>query len=37
MTKAYRYARREAAIETGIAPDTFPLHCPWTFEQAMQA
>jgi Domain of unknown function DUF29 len=37
LTTAYRYARREAAIETGLALDSFPADCPWTFDQAMQA
>ncbi len=32
---AYRHARRDAAIETGIGLATFPEACPWTFEQAM--
>jgi len=32
---AYRYARRYAAIETGLPEATFPIDCPWTFEQAM--
>ncbi len=36
MVSAYRYARRHAAIETGLPEDTFPIDCPWTFEQAMQ-
>jgi len=33
---AYRTARRETAIETGIALETFPAACPWSFAQAMQ-
>jgi hypothetical protein len=36
MASAYRYARRNVAIETGFPEDTFPIDCPWTFEQAMQ-
>jgi len=35
MLTAYRHARRDAAIETGIGLATFPAECPWTFEQAM--
>ena len=37
MMSAYYTARREAAIETGFALQTFPQDCPWSFEQAMQA
>ena len=32
---AYRYARRKAAIETGLGEDVFPAECPWPFERAM--
>jgi hypothetical protein len=32
---AYRYARRKAAIEAGLAEDVFPAECPWPFERAM--
>jgi hypothetical protein len=35
MTSAYRYARRKAAIETGVDEDAFPAHSPWSFNQAM--
>ena len=31
----YRYARRKAAIETGLGADVFPAECPWPFERAM--
>ncbi len=37
LATAYRHARREAAIETGLALDNFPPDCPWTFDQAMRA
>lgn len=37
MPTAYQRARREAAIETGIALASFPAACPWAFEQAMTA
>jgi hypothetical protein len=37
LATAYRQARRQAAIETGIALETFPAVRPWTFDQAMQA
>jgi hypothetical protein len=36
MARAYSYARDDAAIETGIDLSTFPVDCPWPFEQAMQ-
>ncbi|BCP52460.1 hypothetical protein K32_10770 [Kaistia sp. 32K] len=29
----YRYALREAAIETGLPRESFPAECPWTIEQ----
>jgi len=35
--KAYRYAVLGAVKETGIGKIMFPLDCPWTFEQAMDA
>ncbi len=35
MASAYRYARRETAIETGLPASTFPVSCPWTFDQTM--
>ncbi len=31
MASAYRYARREAVIETDMAQDAFPAQCPWNF------
>ncbi len=34
MISAYRYARPYAAIETGFPEDSFPIDCPWTFDQA---
>jgi len=37
LESAYYTARRKAAIETGLALETFPPDCPWTFDQAMQA
>ena len=36
MEKAYRRARRNASIETGLAENVFSEDCPWTFEQSMQ-
>jgi predicted DNA-binding ribbon-helix-helix protein len=36
MDTAYRHARRDAAIETGIALAAFPAQCPWTFDEAMR-
>jgi Domain of unknown function DUF29 len=35
MTKAYRHARIEAEGETHLPRSTFPLTCPFTFEEAM--
>lgn len=35
LNRAYNYAIRSAAKETGFAKETFPSACPWTFEQAM--
>lgn len=34
MASAYRDARREAAIETEMAEETFPAQAPWTFLEA---
>jgi hypothetical protein len=33
LAKAYRRARREAELETGLAESAFPVSCPWTFAQ----
>jgi hypothetical protein len=33
--EAYARARREAAAETGLALATFPVECPFTFDQAL--
>ncbi len=30
---AYRYARREASVETGLPLQTFPETCPWSFDR----
>ncbi|WP_194300495.1 DUF29 domain-containing protein [Acetobacter farinalis] len=32
---AYRRARRDAALETGLSENTFPSTCPWLFNQMM--
>lgn len=32
---AYRYARRDAAIETGMPEEVFAADCPWSFAQIM--
>jgi hypothetical protein len=29
----YRTAVKEASVETGLPPETFPPECPWTLEQ----
>jgi hypothetical protein len=34
---AFRYARRDAANETGLDDSSFPLECPWPFERIMAA
>ena len=40
IPKAYRRARKDAAVETGLALDTFPEHCPFDpekpFDQILQ-
>ena len=36
MAAAYRYARRQAAIESGLAVTSFPSDSPWTFDEAMR-
>jgi hypothetical protein len=35
MATAYRYARVDAEHETGLLLQTFPLTCPFTFDEAM--
>ncbi len=37
MKAAYRRACRGAELETGLPGDTFPVECPWTFDQAMSS
>jgi hypothetical protein len=37
MGSAYRYARREAAIETGLRRRVSPRVAPWTFSEAADA
>jgi hypothetical protein len=32
MARAYRLALAEAAVETGLAKQIFPVECPWSFE-----
>ena len=36
VRKAYVYAHRNAAIETGLGEEVFPTQCPWPFERAME-
>lgn len=36
MADAWKTARIEASIQTGLSRDTFPVQCPYTWEQAMQ-
>lgn len=33
FARAYKHARREAAAETGMAPNGFPVHPPFTLQQ----
>ncbi|MBU0499954.1 MAG: DUF29 domain-containing protein [Gammaproteobacteria bacterium] len=35
LESAYEYAVTGAIRETGLAPETFPPTCPWTYEQCM--
>ena len=35
IATGYRRARRSAEQETGLPGNTFPVECPWTFDQAM--
>lgn len=37
IASAYRYARRRASIETNLPEETFPLDCPWSFEEMTDA
>jgi hypothetical protein len=32
---AYRRARRDAAVDTGLPLATFPETCPWALEQVL--
>jgi len=35
MARAYRRARGEASLESGLPESTFPATCPWSYEAAM--
>jgi hypothetical protein len=35
LQESYEDARLRSARQTGLALETFPIECPWTFEQAM--
>jgi hypothetical protein len=35
MTRAYRRARLQASVQTGLAEETFPENCPYTFDDLM--
>lgn len=37
LAAAYLRARNSAAAETGFALETFPLDCPWRFDQVIDA
>lgn len=36
IKKAYKYARNDAIIETGLDEKAFPKKCPWTFDEIMK-
>lgn len=36
VASAYRRSRRSASAETGLPESTFPIDCPWTFDEAMR-
>jgi hypothetical protein len=35
LATAYRYARRDATLQTGLPLASFPEACPWTVEQIL--
>lgn len=35
VASAYRHAQLHAEQQTGLPAKTFPVECPWTFDQAM--
>lgn len=35
LKSAYRLARVDASKETNLDTNTFPIQCPWTFEQIL--
>jgi hypothetical protein len=37
LADAYRYARGDAAIDTGLPLATFPEACPWAIAQVLEA
>jgi hypothetical protein len=37
LATAYRHAREDAAIDTGLPLATFPEGCPWAIEQVLDA
>ncbi|MEA3643961.1 MAG: DUF29 domain-containing protein [Lamprobacter sp.] len=37
IDNAYGYATTAAVRETGLAPESFPEHCPWVYQQLMDA
>jgi hypothetical protein len=36
LTKCYQFARKQAAKETQLSTNTFPIDCPYALEQALQ-
>jgi hypothetical protein len=36
VEKAYQHARLDAAEETGLDENVFPLRCPWSVEEILQ-
>jgi hypothetical protein len=35
LTRAYRRARLQASVQTGLAEETFPENCPYTLDDLM--
>ena len=35
VATAFRYACREATVETGLDEESFPTECPWSFVKIM--
>ncbi len=35
MNESFVYARKDAAVETGLDLKTFPIECPWTLKEVI--